>query len=596
MGGLVLVVLSAVAAGVASGGLSLVLLTRHRDRPVRRRSADPRPRIPANSRWTMCERGGTSQGWEFIGSVSGAHFAREMEAFLLRARDPGRHPSPRAYAARESEAAQPAVEPEIILIRECAGIQIGRNNSQITMYDIVVPEFSLDLGEAPLAALFALISQARRGGFFTDLRISAPSPSHGSSAESVTSAHPDGKRLIVIQRSYGVQIGDRCFQRNTFTLLVDGLSIRLDSLHLRSRRLEEMRRVLADPSDRSAAARVARDIVDEAFATLMARLEREAECLAREARITGLRSLYRRFGVSMGFHNKVRVRWRFNVGAVRLGRLSRLLTDQILRYARGRPRQAEEARSRTRERPRWTWARESRGPRARDSGRSPDERTRVDDFDRRTADTGDRSRTGPRPSGEREARTGRAEFHDDGPHERFRPHERPEPHGRPGPGERPEPHERPEPDERSRPGGRPTGGSAPSAAAQPPAHEQPPATRRRSLPGPAQQSENGTGNAASRDELPSGPARDDRDDHPAGSRDLTSAAGAPEFEPAPPDAPGHWYVLGEDHRATWEIDGSTTPPQDHLDPERGRGHDSGRGRELGRGPEPGSWYDSGFER
>ncbi|MEV0166236.1 hypothetical protein [Nonomuraea fuscirosea] len=125
------------------------------------------------------------------------------------------------------------------------------------MYDIVVPEFSLDLGEAPLAALFALISQARRDGFFTDLRISAPSPSHGSSAESVTSAHPDGKRLIVIQRSYGVQIGDRCFQRNTFTLLVDGLSIRLDSLHLGSSRLEEMRRVLADLSDRSAAARVA---------------------------------------------------------------------------------------------------------------------------------------------------------------------------------------------------------------------------------------------------------------------------------------------------------------------------------------------------
>ncbi|MEV0308554.1 hypothetical protein [Nonomuraea fuscirosea] len=113
MGGLVLVVLSAVAAGVASGGLSLVLLTRHRDRPVetrrrhrpvRRRSADPRPRIPANSRWTMCERGGPSQEWEFIGSVSRAHFAREVEAFRLAARDPGRHPSFRAHVAGEREA------------------------------------------------------------------------------------------------------------------------------------------------------------------------------------------------------------------------------------------------------------------------------------------------------------------------------------------------------------------------------------------------------------------------------------------------------------------------------------------------------------
>ncbi|MEV5896312.1 hypothetical protein [Nonomuraea fuscirosea] len=573
---------------------------------MERRSSDPHPRIPANSRWTMGERRGSSQEWEFVGSVPGAHLSREMKAFSLPARDPGRHPSFRAHVARKSED-RPG-EPEIILVRECVGIQIGRHNSQITMYDIIVPEFSLDLGEEPLAALFALISRARRDGFFTDLRIPAPSPFHGSSAESVTSAHPDGRRLIVIQRSYGVQIGDRCFQRNTFTLLVDGLSIRLDSLHLGSRRLEGMRRVLADPSDRSAAGMVARDIVNEAFTALMARLEREAERLVGDAKVTGLRSLYRRFGVSMGFHNRVRVRWRFDVGAVRLRRLSRSLAEQILRYARGRARQAEkEARSRTRERPRWTWARESREPRARDSGRSPDERARVDDGDRRTADTGDRSRTDPPPTGEREARTGRPGFHDDGPHERHGTHER---HG---------------------PGGRPAGESAPSAASQRPAHEQPPATRRRSLAGPAQQSENGSGkakpqppspsggsrrpprrpstgparssapdtplNAASRDEPLSGQARDDRDDHPAGSRDLSGAspAGAPELEPAPPDTRGRCHPHEGDHRATSEIEGSTAPPND-LDPERGRGHDSGRGRELGRGPEPGSWYDSGFER
>ncbi|MEV0390155.1 hypothetical protein [Nonomuraea sp. NPDC050643] len=242
-------------------------------------------------------------------------------------------PVPEADVAEGPPIRQPVAEPEIIWIRDCVGIQIGAYNSQTDTYDIVLSKLEIALDEEALTALLALISQGAEDRFRTDIRLLGLPAFRGSSAESFTRRHPDDTRLIVVRRSCGVQIGKRCYQRNTFTLRADGFLIRIDSLHLRSGRRSAMRRLLADPHDRDAAAMIARDVVERALATLLTRLEREFERLTEPSLITGLRSLYGRIGVSMGFRNKVRLRRRFDASAIRIALLCRVLTEQILRYA-----------------------------------------------------------------------------------------------------------------------------------------------------------------------------------------------------------------------------------------------------------------------
>ncbi|PRX48934.1 hypothetical protein B0I32_13927 [Nonomuraea fuscirosea] len=283
-------------------------------RPEGRRTGkkrpDDRPQPPrAAVEWQARQITRTSYGWDPAGPVSDTDVAEG--------------PPTR----------QPVAEPEIIWIRDCVGIQIGAYNSQTDTYDIVLSKLEIALDEDALAMLLALISQGAEDGFRTDIHLPGIPALRRSPAKSFIRRHPDDTRLIVVRRSCGVQIGNRCFQRNTFTLRADGFLIRIDSLHLRSGRRSAMRRLLADPHDRDTAAMIARDIVERALATLLTRLEREFEHLTEPSLITGLRSLYRRIGVSMGFRNTVRLRRRFDASAIRIALLRRVLTEQILRYA-----------------------------------------------------------------------------------------------------------------------------------------------------------------------------------------------------------------------------------------------------------------------
>lgn len=431
--------------------------------------------------------------------------------------------------AKAEEHHQPAAELDIIWIRDCVGVQIGKHNSQTTTYDIILSKISILLDERAISALLALISQGAEDGFFTDVRIPGLPSFPGSSAESFTRKHPDDARLIMVRRSCGVQIGNRCFQRIKITILVDGFAIRIDSLHLRSKRLAGMRRLLANPSDRAAASMIADDIVKQAVATLMAHLEKEFDRLVEKSLITGLRSLYRRAGVSMGFHNRVRLRRRFDTRAIRIAHLCHLLTEQILRYAehQARARRTAEERHRrpdtprTREGPSRKRAREQHGPQARTSEHFSTGRPGDADVNGRDASGAERVPTdaAARP-GERDAHTGRPGSHHDRPGEQ--PTEEPARNAdAPSTAPRPSAHERP-------------------AASQPSAHERPAAPRRPALTTPAEQ--NGRGSAEPQPPSTPGP----------------STAPSPADRPSTPSAP---------------LDGG---PHDNLSSELGRGDQEDR--------------------
>jgi hypothetical protein len=179
----------------------------------------------------------------------------------------------RGAPARGLPARQPGGA-EVILIERCNGIQVGRNNDQVSVYRVTLPLASYADGSRLAETLLRRDAPWARDIFTHDARLGlacAASRRPRSSSSGIIEG-PRGDTLVIVRDSRGVQVGNRNVQRNDFRIRVGDTAVRADRIGATRERQDCIARLRQDPGDKAAARRLAENLGRAARAELTASL------------------------------------------------------------------------------------------------------------------------------------------------------------------------------------------------------------------------------------------------------------------------------------------------------------------------------------
>lgn len=227
-----------------------------------------------------------------------------------------RPPQPRS-AVRVTP--QPERNPvrRVIVIEDCSGVQVGRDNDQHSVYQVKLPTAAFkspdELAERLLGENTPWASD-RWSHDAPDIRFREPGRRPRDESRAITSG-PDGDTMVVVRNSEGVQIGDCNVQRNRFRIRVAGVpDVRADRLGMTSDRQRLVSQLREDPYNRSAARELANNVTGDAQIDLIARMERQVREAVADPRIKGRPRVVRdRTGIQVGYRNQAKVTVRVEV-------------------------------------------------------------------------------------------------------------------------------------------------------------------------------------------------------------------------------------------------------------------------------------------
>jgi hypothetical protein len=255
----------------------------------------------------------------------------------------------------------------VILIERSMGVQVGRDNDQVSVYLATLPpgfirvrpEAGRDAAE-PGCPLVTRCFQPRRP---------AEPPRHEARrARRLFQRHhrePSGRHAGHRPELARRAVGERNVQRNEFTVRVRAVAVHADTFGMTPGRLVWISRLRANPGDRATARLLAEDLGRAARDRLQADLTARVRQLAGNPRIRRWAGRFRRLvGRQIGGHgNRARVQVDIRTGAVDTRALQRSLRAAAERHqpppresrpapltARYRPRQSRRARDASRQR------------------------------------------------------------------------------------------------------------------------------------------------------------------------------------------------------------------------------------------------------
>jgi RIP homotypic interaction motif len=179
-----------------------------------------------------------------------------------------------------------------ILIEHSSGIQVGKNNDQVSIYRVTLPRASFASADRLAGALLRQDAPWARDVFTHDGRpdlTRAASGGPGSSSSGIVES-PWGDTLVIVRNSRGVQIGNRNFQRNEFQIRVSDTVVRPDRIGTTRERRDCISRLRRDPGDGTAARRLAENL------GRAARTELAADLTVRVRQTAGEPKILRRSG------------------------------------------------------------------------------------------------------------------------------------------------------------------------------------------------------------------------------------------------------------------------------------------------------------
>ena len=155
----------------------------------------------------------------------------------------------------------------VIVIDRCSGIQVGKDNDQLSVYRVTLPDPVL---EAPQKLAEQLLRDGWAGDLFSNNASTDPGapPGRLDADSSGIVQSPRGNTLVIVRNSSGVQIGNDNVQRNDFRIRLAHVLVRADGLGTSRARQEAVRRLIEDPADEAAARRLAADVAGAARASL----------------------------------------------------------------------------------------------------------------------------------------------------------------------------------------------------------------------------------------------------------------------------------------------------------------------------------------
>jgi hypothetical protein len=272
------------------------------------------------------------------------------------------------------QAQEPAGGPaRVILIERSMGVQVGRENDQVSVYLATLPRASFGSAQRLAETLLSPDAPWSRDVFSHDARPSLPDTKRvgrGTSSSGIIEG-PRGDTLVIVRNSQGVQVGERNVQRNEFTVRVRAVAVHADTVGMTPDRLEWISRLRANPGDRAAARLLAEDLGRAARDRLQADLTARVRQLAGNPQIRRWAGGFRHLvGRQIGGHgNRASVQVDIRTGEVDIRALQRSL-GAAAEWHQPPPREPRPAPPAARYRPR-----QSRG--ARDTGRQrpgPDRR------------------------------------------------------------------------------------------------------------------------------------------------------------------------------------------------------------------------------
>lgn len=158
----------------------------------------------------------------------------------------------------------------VILLEQCDGVQVGRDNAQYSAFLVGLPRSVLQPSNDLAERLLRLDARRTRDVFSHRARLrEGHSTNRFGFAPERFFWHPGEDTLVLIRRSRGVQVGEANVQRNEFRIWVDDFRVRADQAAFSIRRRELVAKLLADPRDRAAARGLAEDVARSAHATLV---------------------------------------------------------------------------------------------------------------------------------------------------------------------------------------------------------------------------------------------------------------------------------------------------------------------------------------
>jgi hypothetical protein len=182
------------------------------------------------------------------------------------------------------------------LIEQSMGVQVGRENDQVSVYLVTLPQASLGSDQGLAETLLNPYAPWSRDIFGHDARPGLPDmrgTGRGTSSSGIIES-TRGDTLVIVRNSLGVQVGDRNVQRNEFTVRVRAVAVRALALGVTRDRLEWSSRLRANPGDHAAARLLAEDLGRAARDQLQTDLTARVRQLAGNPRLHRWRGRFRR--------------------------------------------------------------------------------------------------------------------------------------------------------------------------------------------------------------------------------------------------------------------------------------------------------------
>lgn len=239
----------------------------------------------------------------------------------------------------------PSPEPErpsrVILLERCRGVQVGRGNRQFSVYRVNVPDPAFrsprNLAETLLSPDTPW-SRSSRDVFSHSAQPDLGRVAAGrlGSASSRVMTDPRGDTLVIVRESRGVQIGHRNVQRNEFRIRVSDVPVQASRLGKTAAREKLISRLCADPCDRAAARRLAKDLGRSARLYVKADMTARVKKMVDHPQINRWRGRFRGLtGRQVGGPgNRARVKVNMRVSKFDTRRLARALRRSAARLAR----------------------------------------------------------------------------------------------------------------------------------------------------------------------------------------------------------------------------------------------------------------------
>ena len=219
---------------------------------------------------------------------------------------------------------------QVIVIEHCQGGQVGRDNDQLNVHCVSLPDVTLTSERDLAERIFGPGAPWSQDVFSHDARPDLVRSGHigfGASSSSVLCG-PGGNTLVIVRNSRGIAVGDHGSQRNEFSVRVRAVNITADGFKMTLSRGQAIEQLRAHPGDRRAAESLADDIAGAAATELevemtavAAREVNHSQMAGRSAHVRGLD------GFQLGEGNRQRVTLDVTVSRPRTGQLVRLILD-----------------------------------------------------------------------------------------------------------------------------------------------------------------------------------------------------------------------------------------------------------------------------